>query len=183
MDRQPLDSEAENARSSQANVVQEICGRLCLPGQVETAACNLYKTLGAGRDVDATATACVYIACRQACVSRSFKEICIASPASVKQAQKAFFAIIPRLRKKGPDRTPPESYINRISARLSLSFPTVKAAQNVAKQLRWLKKPSCVVAASCIRLVCDHSVSDIAEASGVSRALIRATSKVIQKML
>ena len=79
-----LDTNVQQCRVTKIKTVNEMGQKLHLPETVLEKACLLFKPVG-GRSNDAVYAACLYMACRQERVPRTFKEICAVSTVSKKR--------------------------------------------------------------------------------------------------
>merc|ERR1711868_50463 len=111
--------------------------RINLPGNiVDKAKANFKevyegKTLK-GRSNDAIAAACLYIACRQESVPRTFKEICAISRISKKEIGRCFKLIIKNLEKSVSVITSAD-FMARFCCSLSLPKQVQNAAVHIAQ--------------------------------------------------
>uniref|UniRef100_A0A1I8EBK4 Transcription initiation factor IIB n=1 Tax=Wuchereria bancrofti TaxID=6293 RepID=A0A1I8EBK4_WUCBA len=84
------------------SVIREMSARIHLPKSIEDGAAKIFKDVLdskalRGKNNEAQAAACLYIACRKEGVPRTFKEICAASRVSKKEIGRCFKLIIKSL--------------------------------------------------------------------------------------
>lgn len=90
------------------------------------------KTLK-GRSNDAIASACLYIACRQENVPRTFKEICAISRVSKKEIGRCFKLILKAL-ETSVELITTGDFMSRFCSNLSLSSAIQRAASHIARK-------------------------------------------------
>lgn len=78
-----------------------------------------------GKSVEASSAACIYIACREHSVSRTFKEVCALTNVSKKEIGRCFKLLQPHFENK--PQISFDSYISRFSSSLELSSDVRKA--------------------------------------------------------
>lgn len=86
-----------------------------------------------GRANDAIASACLYIACRQEGVPRTFKEICAVSKISKKEIGRCFKLILKAL-ETSVDLITTEDFMSRFCANLGLPNSVQRAATQIARK-------------------------------------------------
>lgn len=84
-----------------------------------------------GRKNQDAQAACLFIACRQKGVPRSFKEICALSKVSQKELRRSFRLILKQF-DLSADAVPPDDYISRFASNLSLTPSEQKTASHIA---------------------------------------------------
>ena len=88
-----------------------------------------------GRSNDAIASACLYIACRQEGVPRTFKEICAISRVSKKEIGRCFKLILKAL-ETSVDQITTGDFMTRFCSNLGLSQVIHRAASHIARKVR-----------------------------------------------
>jgi len=86
-----------------------------------------------GRSNDAIASACIYIACRQDGVPRTFKEICAVSKVSKKEIGRCFKMILKSLNTT-LDQISTGDFMSRFCSILGLSNVVQRAATTIANE-------------------------------------------------
>lgn len=86
-----------------------------------------------GRSNDAIASACLYIACRQEGVPRTFKEICAVSKISKKEIGRCFKLILKAL-ETSVDLITTGDFMSRFCSNLALPNMVQKAATHIARK-------------------------------------------------
>ena len=79
-----LDTNVQQCRVTKIKTVTEMGQKLHLPETVLEKACLLFKPVS-GRSNEAVYAACLYMACRQERVPRTFKESCVQYPQCLKK--------------------------------------------------------------------------------------------------
>ena len=156
----------------------EIAERLCLSPSVSSQASLLLKEFGVGKSREASAAACLFIACRLAGVSRSFREICSASNVSRKKAGKEFKRIQCHVKRRSPSVS---VFVERCCSSLRLSYSTVKRANQLSLLVKDSGRSAKSIAAASVWLAMDKntSVDDIARVIGSSKSSLRTCAKMI----
>jgi transcription initiation factor TFIIB len=148
-----------------------------------------------GRSNDAIIAACMYIACRQESVPRTFKEICTVSKSSKRDIGRCFKTILKTIQSPTNVNTQmiptisSDDYFARFCGRLGLPISVQKLASNIANRANALnlvngKSPISLAAASIYMAVLHLDISktpkDIADGSGVAENTIKQTYKIMQ---
>merc|ERR1712142_875464 len=112
--------------------------RINLPRTIVDRANKLFKQVYEskslrGRPNDAISAACLYIACRQEGVPRTFKEICAISRVSKKEIGRSFKLIVKNLETNVEVITSGD-FMSRFCSNLSLPASVQKAATCIAKK-------------------------------------------------
>lgn len=123
------------------NAYREISGmaaRIDLAASIVDRANSLFKKVHDGKNLkgrsnDAIASACLYIACRQEGVPRTFKEICAVSKISKKEIGRCFKLILKAL-DTCVDLITTGDFMNRFCANLGLPVMVQKAATHIARK-------------------------------------------------
>jgi len=118
--------------------ISSMADRINLPGNiVDKAKANFKEVYESkslkGRSNDAIAAACLYIACRQESVPRTFKEICAISRISKKEIGRCFKLIIKNLEKSVHVITSAD-FMSRFCSNLGLPKQVQSAAAHIAKK-------------------------------------------------
>lgn len=123
------------------NAFREIGGmgdRINLPKTIMDRAHALFKQVHDGKNLkgrsnDAIASACLYIACRQEGVPRTFKEICAVSKISKKEIGRCFKLILKAL-ETSVDLITTGDFMSRFCSTLGLPNMVQKAATHIARK-------------------------------------------------
>lgn len=118
--------------------INQMADRLQLPKMIADRASTLFKQVHEGkmlkgRSNDAIASACMYIACRQEGVPRTFKEICAVSKISKKEIGRVFKLILKTLETNVEVITTGD-FMSRFCSNLSLPLYVQKAATHIARK-------------------------------------------------
>jgi transcription initiation factor TFIIB len=118
--------------------IRQMSDRLNLPNIISDHANVIFKQVHVskalkGRNNDAIASACLYIACRQEGVPRTFKEICAVSKVSKKEIGRVFKLILKTL-ETSVDLITTGDFMSRFCTSLGLSQSVQKAATHIARQ-------------------------------------------------
>ncbi len=147
-----------------------------------------------GRSNDAIIAACMYIACRQEQVPRTFKEICTVSKSSKRDIGRCFKTILKSIQSvqitaQMIPTISSDDYFARFCGRLGLPIPVQRMASHIANRANLLnlvngKSPISLAAASIYMAVLinelNKSPKDIADVSGVAENTIKQTYKAMQ---
>ena len=104
-----LDTNVQQCRVTKIKTVTEMGQKLHLPETVLEKACLLFKPVS-GRSNEAVYAACLYMACRQERVPRTFKEICAVSTVSKKEIGRAY----KQISRVVVERVTPDDLVNRL---------------------------------------------------------------------
>ncbi|XP_058803053.1 transcription initiation factor IIB [Phymastichus coffea] len=123
------------------NAMKEISAmadRINLPKTINDRAAGLFKQVHDGKNLkgranDAIASACLYIACRQEGVPRTFKEICAVSKISKKEIGRCFKLILKAL-ETSVDLITTGDFMSRFCCNLGLPNSVQRAATYIAKK-------------------------------------------------
>ena len=156
----------------------DIADRLCLNPSVASRASGLLREFGVAKSQEASAAACLFIACRLAGVSRSFREICSASNVSKKKAAKEFKRIQCHVKRRSPSTS---TFVERCCSSLRLSYPTVKRANHLSQLVKDSGRSAKSIAAASVWLATEKkaSVEVIAQVTGASKSSLRACAKMM----
>jgi transcription initiation factor TFIIB len=118
-------------------IIREMSDRINLAGSIQDQANKLFKDVlvtGAlrGKNSEAVAAACLYIACRKEGVPRTFKEICAVSRTSKKDIGKCFRLIVKTL-ETNLDHITSEQFMSRFCGNLGLKSFIQQAATHIAR--------------------------------------------------
>ena len=111
-----LDTNVQQCRVTKIKTVNEMGQKLHLPETVLEKACLLFKPVS-GRSNEAVYAACLYMACRQERVPRTFKEICAVSTVSKKEIGRAY----KQISRVVVERVTPDDLVNRFCSKLGLT--------------------------------------------------------------
>ena len=144
------------------------------------------KTLK-GRSNDAIASACLYIACRQEGVPRTFKEICAISKVSKKEIGRCFKLILKAL-ETSVDLITTGDFMSRFCSNLGLPPVVQRAATHIARKAVELDivpgRSPISVAAAAIYMASQASIEkknqkEIGDIAGVADVTIRQSYKLM----
>lgn len=166
--------------------IQTMASRTNLPKTITDRANQHFKQVHEnkslkGRSNDAIASACLYIACRQEGVPRTFKEICAISKISKKEIGRCFKLILKSL-EASVDLITSEDFMSRFCSNLNLPPVVQRAATHIAKKAVELDlvpgRSPVSVAAAAIYLASQaseekKSQKDIGDIAGVADVTIR----------
>ncbi|XP_062515164.1 transcription initiation factor IIB-like [Corticium candelabrum] len=172
--------------------ISQMADRINLPRMIVDGANVLFKQVDSekhlkGRSNDAIASACLYIACRQEQVPRTFKEICAVSKVSKKEIGRCF-KLIKRAVETKVGQVVSTDFMSRFCANLGLSPNVQRAAMHIAKKANELDlcpgKVYTSIAAAAIYLASQTSSNkksqkEVGAVVGVAETTIRATYKLI----
>lgn len=118
--------------------ISQMSERLNLPKMIADRANTLFKQVHDGKSLkgrsnDAIASACLYIACRQESVPRTFKEICGVSKVSKKEIARVFKLILKNL-ETSVELITTGDFMSRFCSNLSLPMAVQRAATHIAKK-------------------------------------------------
>ena len=118
--------------------ISAMADRINLPKMIIDRANNLFKQVHDGKNLkgranDAISSACLYIACRQEGVPRTFKEICAVSKVSKKEIGRCFKLILKAL-ETSVDVITTGDFMSRFCSNLSLPQSVQKAATHIARK-------------------------------------------------
>jgi transcription initiation factor TFIIB len=150
-----------------------------------------------GRSNDAIIAACMYIACRQQSVPRTFKEICRVSKSSKRDIGRCFKTILKSFQLSDNNQVKSASiptitsgdFFARFCSRLALPLPVQRLANQIAEKANNLnlvagRSPISLAAAAIYMSVLLHGLNktpkEIADVSGVAENTIKQTYKVMQ---
>ncbi|KAJ4458848.1 putative Transcription initiation factor IIB [Paratrimastix pyriformis] len=147
------------------------------------------KSTMRGRNIKAMVVATVFAACRQAHVSRTFKEVCSMSGVPRKDVTHAYKHVI-RTLGLSSQTAGPEQYLPRFCSALRLPESVRQSVQEVAQKICELgllggRLPTAICAASLYIVVHLHggptirSAKDIADTAGIAESTLHATYKEI----
>ncbi|KAL5012463.1 hypothetical protein ScPMuIL_011014 [Solemya velum] len=172
--------------------ISQIADRLNLPKMIVDRANTLFKQVHDGKSLkgrsnDAVAAACMYIACRQESVPRTFKEICGVSKISKKEIGRVFKLILKTL-ETNVDLITTGDFMSRFCSNLNLPHSVQKAATSIAKKavekdLVPGRSPVSVAAAAIYMAsqASEHrkSQKEIGDIAGVAEVTIRQSYKLM----
>lgn len=140
-----------------------------------------------GRSNDAIASACLYIACRQEGVPRTFKEICAISKVSKKEIGRCFKLILKAL-ETSVDLITTGDFMSRFCSNLGLSNSVQRAATHIARKAVEMDivpgRSPISVAAAAIYMASQASADkksqkEIGDIAGVADVTIRQSYKLM----
>uniref|UniRef100_T1J7R1 Transcription initiation factor IIB n=1 Tax=Strigamia maritima TaxID=126957 RepID=T1J7R1_STRMM len=172
--------------------ISNMADRINLPKTIVDRANNLFKQVHdgktlKGRSNDAIASSCLYIACRQEGVPRTFKEICAVSKISKKEIGRCFKLILKAL-ETSVDLITTGDFMSRFCANLGLPNIVQRAATHIAKKAVELDvvpgRSPISVAAAAIYMASQasddkKSQKEIGDIAGVADVTIRQSYKLM----
>ncbi|GIY10313.1 transcription initiation factor IIB [Caerostris extrusa] len=137
-------SSSDRALINAFREISNMADRINLPKTIVDRANSLFKQVHdgktlKGRSNDAIASSCVYIACRQEGVPRTFKEICAVSKVSKKDIGRCFKEILKAL-ETSVDLITTGDFMSRFCSNLGLPINVQRAATHIAlgKAVNWI---------------------------------------------
>ena len=173
--------------------ISNMCDRINLPKTIIDRANNLFKMVSDGKNLnlkgranDAIAAACLYIACRQEGVPRTFKEIEAVSTVSKKEIGRRFKLIL-KAHDTSVELITSGDFMSRFCGTLFLSRDVQKAATSIAKKavdLDIVRMSPISVAAAAIYMASQASDDkrtrrEIADIAGVADETIKQSYKLM----
>ena len=172
--------------------ISNMCDRINLPKTITDRANTLFKMVHDGKSLkgrsnDAIASACLYIACRQEGVPRTFKEIVAVSTVSKKEIGRCFKLIL-KAHDTNVEIITTGDFMHRFCGALSLPRDVQKAATHIAKKSVDLDivpgRSPISVAAAAIYMASQASLDrktqkEIADIAGVADVTIRQSYKLM----
>lgn len=118
--------------------IGQMAEHLNLPKSISDHANLLFKQVHEtknlrGRSNDAVSTACLYMACRQEGVPRTFKEVCAVSRVSKKEIGKVFKKIL-KILETNVQSVTVEDFMSRFCGNLNLNIAVQRVANTVARR-------------------------------------------------
>lgn len=131
-------SSSDRALIAAFKEISTMADRINLPKTIVDRANNLFKQVHDGKNLkgrsnDAKASACLYIACRQEGVPRTFKEICAVSKISKKEIGRCFKLTLKALA-TSVDLITTEDFMSRFCSNLDLPNSVQRAATHIARR-------------------------------------------------
>lgn len=174
------------------SVIREMSERIHLPRTIQDHAAKKFKEVLdskalRGRNNEAQAAACLYIACRQEGVPRTFKEICAVSKVSKKEIGRCFRLIIKSL-ETNLDQITSADFMSRFCGNLDLPIFVQTAATRIAKTAVDLDlvagRSPISIAAAAIYMASQaskekRSAADIGSIAGAAEVTVRQTYKLM----
>ncbi|ORY03902.1 TFIIB-domain-containing protein [Basidiobolus meristosporus CBS 931.73] len=166
--------------------ISAMCDAIGLPKLIGDIAKQLYKRvedekLLRGKPNESIIAACIFIACRQENVPRTFKEICALTQVPKKEIGRCFKALA-RVLETNVNTMGSEDLMSRFCSNLSLPMEVQKAAVDLTKKAKEVGtlagKSPVSIAAACIYLISNlyqipKTTRDIAPVTGVSEVTIK----------
>lgn len=185
-------SSSDRALINAFKEINSMADRINLPRTIVDRANNLFKQVHDGKNLkgrsnDAIASACLYIACRQEGVPRTFKEICAVSKISKKEIGRCFKLILKAL-ETSVDLITTGDFMSRFCSNLGLPNAVQRAATHIARKAVELDivpgRSPISVAASAIYMASQGSTNkrsqkEIGDIAGVADVTIRQSYKLM----
>ncbi|CAD6190009.1 unnamed protein product [Caenorhabditis auriculariae] len=173
-------------------VIRDMSARINLPKNIEDNAARIFKDVLdskalRGKNNEAQAAACLYIACRKDGVPRTFKEICAVSHVSKKEIGRCFKLIIKSL-ETNLEQITSADFMSRFCANLGLANSIQSAATRIAKRAVDMDlvagRSPISIAAAAIYLASQASsdkrtAKDIGDIAGAAEVTIKQTYKLL----
>ncbi|KFD53277.1 hypothetical protein M514_05758 [Trichuris suis] len=173
-------------------IIREMAERIHLPKSIQDQANVLFKQVLdtkqlKGKNSEAVAAACLYIACRKEGVPRTFKEICAVSRMSKKEVGRCFKLII-RALETNLELITTSDFMSRFCGNLNLPQYVQTAATHIARKAVDMDLVSgrspISIAAAAIYMASQastekRSAKDIGEVAGVAEVTIRQSYKLM----
>ncbi|ESN95389.1 hypothetical protein HELRODRAFT_185984 [Helobdella robusta] len=170
--------------------IAQMADRLNLPKMIADRANTIFKQVHVskslkGRSNDAISSACMYIACRQEGVPRTFKELCAVSKVSKKEIGRAFKLIL-KIINTSVELISTGDFMSRFCSNLGLSAAIQKAAIHIADKAVLLNlvagRSPVSVAAAAIYMASQASddkktAKEIGDVSGVAEVTVKHAYK------
>jgi len=183
---------SERALVTGFGTISSMCDRISIPEIIKQRAHELYQMVQVGKNLkgrnqDAVASACLYIACRQEGVPRTFKEICAVSSVDKKEIGRCFKLII-QSHDTNVEIITTSDFMSRFCTNLMLPRKVEKAATCVAKKAVDLdiapgKSPLSIAAAaiyiSTLALDVKKTRVEISEIAGVAAGTILQAYRIM----
>jgi transcription initiation factor TFIIB len=187
------ESSGDKARRMANRELNEMAERLSVDKSIVSTAQHIYYTIHKnklikGRSNDAVIAACMYIACNNESVPRTFKEICAVSNSSKRDIGRCF-KIIKKEVETNYNSTTPADLITRFCSKLNLPKPVQKLAElivNKASNIESINGRSPVsLAAASIYIAAEvtgneRTLEEISKICGAAVTTIKITCKPIQ---
>ncbi|RWS32003.1 transcription initiation factor IIB-like isoform X1 [Leptotrombidium deliense] len=185
-------SSSDRALLNAFKEISNMADRINLPKTIIDRANSLFKQVHdgktlKGRSNDAIASACLYIACRQEGVPRTFKEICAVSKVAKKEIGRCFKLILKAL-ETSVDLITTGDFMSRFCSNLQLPASVQKAATHIARKAVELDivpgRSPISVAAAAIYMASQasedkKSQKEIGDVAGVADVTIRQSYKLM----
>ncbi|CAN0341730.1 transcription initiation factor IIB [Petromyzon marinus] len=185
-------SSSDRAMLTAFREINTMSDRINLPRNIVDRTNNLFKQVYEqkslkGRSNDAIASACLYIACRQEGVPRTFKEICAVSRISKKEIGRCFKLILKAL-ETSVDLITTGDFMSRFCSNLGLPKAVQAAATHIARRAVELDlvpgRSPISVAAAAIYMASQASADkrtqkEIGDIAGVADVTIRQSYRLI----
>lgn len=170
--------------------LETLAHRMNVPQSIVEAAADIYRRVQesgkfSGRSHDPIISACMYIACRNQGVARTFREVVAVSQAKRSDIIKMFKAIV-KVLEQDMSVVSSAELVNRFCGRLDLDQKCVRVAINICQQCTELNLLSgrnyTTVAATAIYMAANgmgwkKSASDVGEAAGCAETTIKTAYK------
>jgi transcription initiation factor TFIIB len=185
-------SSSDRALSHAFGEMSTMADRLNLPRMIVERANVLFKQVHEkkslrGRNNDAIASSCLYLACRQEQVPRTFKEICAVSKISKRDIGRVFKLILKTL-ETSVELITTGDFMSRFCSNLQLSNAIQRAATHIARKAVDLDlvpgRSPISIAAAAIYMASQasedkKSAKDIGDIAGVAEVTIRQSYKLM----
>ncbi|VDN53527.1 unnamed protein product [Dracunculus medinensis] len=182
----------ERQMSQGLSVIREMTSRIHLPKSIEDNAAKIFKDVLdskalRGKNNEAQAAACLYIACRKEGVPRTFKEICAVSRISKKEIGRCFKLIL-RTLETSLEQITSADFMSRFCGSLGLPHIVQAAATRIAKKAVELdlvagRSPISIAAAAIYMASLasneKKTAKDIGEIAGAAEVTVKQTYKLL----
>lgn len=183
----------ERALVNAFGTISSMCDRISIPDIIKQRAHELYQMVHVGKNLkgrnqDAVASACLYIACRQEGVPRTFKEIVAISSVDKKQIGRCFKLIL-QSHDTNVEIITTGDFMSRFCTNLMLPRVVERVATFIAKKTADLdiapgKSPISIAAAAIYMATQASDIkktsADISEITGVAPSTIRIAYRIMR---
>ncbi|TKR60941.1 hypothetical protein L596_028122 [Steinernema carpocapsae] len=180
--------------SQAMSVIREMSERIHLARSIQDMAAKIFKDVLdskalKGKNNEAQAAACLYIACRKEGVPRTFKEICAVSRVSKKEIGRCFKLIVKSL-ETNLEQITSADFMSRFCGNLGLPHDIQSAATRIAKKAVELDlvagRSPISIAAAAIYMASNasaqanrKSAKEIGEIAGAAEVTVKQTYKLL----
>ncbi|CAJ0939744.1 unnamed protein product, partial [Mesorhabditis belari] len=183
---------ADRQMNAAIGVIRDMSDRIHLPRNIQDIAAKIFKDILdtkalKGKNNEAQAAACLYIACRKEGVPRTFKEICAVSRVSKKEIGRCFKMII-RVMETSLEQITSSDFMSRFCGNLGLPMPIQVCATRIAKMAVEMDlvagRSPISIAAAAIYMAAQASsekrtAKEIGDIAGAAEVTVKQTYKLL----
>lgn len=187
-----LASSSDRQMTQALMLIREMSDKINLARSIQDRAAKRFKEVLEskalrGRSQEAQAAACLYIACREEGVPRTFKEICAVSKVSKKEIGRCF-RLITKTLETNLELITSADFMSRFCGNLSLPYPVQVAATRIAKKAVEMDlvagRSPISIAAAAIFMASQagsekRNAKEIGEIAGVAEDTVRQTYRLL----